>query len=71
MSSIAGVGLLVGIIRIMNIMLAGVLERKREFGLKRALGATKRNLVEQFLAEALVISLVGALMGLVFGAVLA
>ena len=71
MSSIAGVSLLVGSIRIMNIMLAGVLKRKREFGLKRALGATKRNLVEQFLAEALVISLVGALMGLVFGAVLA
>ncbi len=71
MSSIAGVSLLVGGIGIMNIMLAGVLERKREIGLKRALGATKRNLVEQFLAEALVISLVGALMGLVFGAVLA
>ena len=71
MSSIAGVSLLVGGIGIMNIMLAGVLERKREIGLKRALGATKRNLVEQFLAEALVISIVGALMGLVFGAVLA
>ncbi len=71
MSSIAGVSLLVGGIGIMNIMLAGVLERKREIGLKRALGATKRNLIEQFLAEALVISLVGALMGLVFGAILA
>jgi putative ABC transport system permease protein len=71
MASIAGVSLLVGGIGIMNIMLANVLERRREIGLKRALGARRRDLVEQFLAEALVIALAGALLGLVFGVVLA
>jgi len=71
MSSVAGVSLLVGGIGIMNIMLAGVLERRREIGLKRALGATKRDLVSQFLAEAIVISVVGALLGLIFGGALA
>ena len=71
MASIAGVSLLVGGIGIMNIMLANVLERRREIGLKRALGARRRDLVEQFLAEALVIALAGALLGLVFGVALA
>lgn len=71
MSSVAGVSLLVGGIGIMNIMLAGVLERRREIGLKRALGATRRDLVNQFLAEAVVISVAGALLGLLFGAALA
>jgi putative ABC transport system permease protein len=50
----------------MNIMLANVLERK-EIGLKRALGATQRDIVRQFLAEALVISGMGALLGLLAG----
>lgn len=71
MASIAGVSLLVGGIGIMNIMLANVLERRREIGLKRALGARRRDVVEQFLAEALVISVLGGLIGLAFGAVLA
>jgi len=71
MASVAGVSLLVGGIGIMNIMLAGVLERRREIGLKRALGATRRDLVRQFLAEAAVISIVGALLGLLFGGALA
>jgi putative ABC transport system permease protein len=71
MSSIAAVSLLVGGIGIMNIMLANVLERRREIGLKRALGARRRDVVEQFLAEALVIAVSGAALGLVLGAVTA
>jgi putative ABC transport system permease protein len=71
MSSIAAISLLVGGIGIMNIMLANVLERRREIGLKRALGARKRNIVEQFLAEALVIAVGGAILGVVLGAVAA
>ncbi|GAB2868685.1 ABC transporter permease [Pseudoduganella ginsengisoli] len=71
MSSIAAVSLLVGGIGIMNIMLANVLERRREIGLKRALGARRRDVVEQFLAEALVISVSGAVLGIVLGAVAA
>jgi putative ABC transport system permease protein len=71
MSSIAAVSLLVGGIGIMNIMLANVLERRREIGLKRALGARRRDVVEQFLAEALVIAVTGAVLGLVLGAVAA
>ena len=71
MSSIAAVSLLVGGIGIMNIMLANVLERRREIGLKRALGARKRDVVKQFLAEALVIAVSGALLGVVLGAIAA
>ena len=71
MGSIAAVSLLVGGIGIMNIMLANVLERRREVGLKRALGARRRDVVEQFLAEALVIAVSGAVLGLVLGAVAA
>jgi putative ABC transport system permease protein len=71
MAAIAGVSLLVGGIGIMNIMLANVLERKREIGLLRALGARRRDVIEQFMREAALICGVGALLGLVFGGVLA
>lgn len=71
MSSIAAVSLLVGGIGIMNIMLANVLERRREIGLKRALGARRHDVIEQFLAEALVIAVSGALLGVVLGAIAA
>jgi putative ABC transport system permease protein len=71
MGAIAGVSLLVGGIGIMNIMLANVLERRREIGLLRALGARRRDVIAQFLREATVICVVGALLGLVFGTVLA
>lgn len=71
MGAIAGVSLLVGGIGIMNIMLANVLERRREIGLLRALGARRHDVVAQFLREASVICLAGALLGLLFGAVLA
>ena len=71
MGSIAGVSLLVGGIGIMNIMLASVLERRRENGLLPALGARRQDLVQRFLREALVICVAGALIGLSFGAALA
>ncbi|WP_407353569.1 ABC transporter permease [Luteimonas sp. R10] len=71
MGAIAGVSLLVGGIGIMNIMLANVLERRREIGLLRALGARRRDVIAQFLREASVICIAGALLGLAFGAVLA
>lgn len=71
MGSIAGVSLLVGGIGIMNIMLANVLERRREIGLLRAIGARRQDIVARFLREALVICASGALIGLLFGASLA
>ena len=71
MGAIAGVSLLVGGIGIMNIMLANVLERRREIGLMRALGARRRDVIAQFLREASVICIAGALLGLVLGAILA
>ena len=71
MASIAGVSLLVGGIGIMNIMLANVLERRREIGLLRALGARRNDIVVRFLREAVVICVTGAVIGLIFGAVLA
>jgi putative ABC transport system permease protein len=71
MGAIAGVSLLVGGIGIMNIMLANVLERRREIGLLRALGARRGDVIAQFLREATVICITGALLGLLFGTVLA
>ncbi len=71
MAAIAGVSLLVGGIGIMNIMLANVLERRREIGLLRALGARQRDVITQFLRETFVICVLGALLGVVFGALLA
>jgi len=71
MGAIAAVSLLVGGIGIMNIMLANVLERRREIGLLRALGARRNDVVAQFLREATVICVAGALLGLLFGMLLA
>jgi putative ABC transport system permease protein len=71
MGTIAGVSLLVGGIGIMNIMLANVLERRREIGLLRAIGARRHDIVVRFVREATVICMAGALIGLLFGALLA
>ncbi len=71
MGAIAVISLVVGGIGIMNIMLANVLERRREIGLLRALGARRRDVVAQFLREASVICISGALLGLLFGTALA
>lgn len=67
MASIAGISLLVGGIGIMNIMLATVLERTREIGIRRAVGAKRADIRRQFLIEALAISLVGGFIGVLFG----
>lgn len=71
MTSVAIISLLVGGIGIMNIMLASVLERKSEIGLLRAVGATRADVVRQFLIETTVIAFIGALFGIVAGVVLA
>lgn len=67
MVAIASISLLVGGIGIMNIMLASILERTREIGVRRALGARQRDVVRQFLVEAVLISLLGGLIGIAFG----
>ena len=69
LASIAGISLLVGGIGIMNIMLASVLERTKEIGVRRSLGATRRDITQQFLGEAAMISLIGGLLGVVCGVV--
>jgi len=67
MGGIAGISLLVGGIGIMNIMLASVLERTREIGVRRALGARRRDILSQFLFEAVLISLLGGMTGVLLG----
>ena len=67
MICIAGISLLVGGIGIMNIMLATVLERTREIGIRRAIGARQSDIIRQFLSEAVLISTAGGLLGIVFG----
>lgn len=67
MGAIAGISLLVGGIGIMNIMLANILERTKEIGIRRALGATKRDVLYQFMYEAMVLSIAGGLIGIATG----
>lgn len=67
LGSIAGISLLVGGIGIMNIMLASVTERTKEIGIRRALGATKRAISIQFLAETVILSSTGGILGVALG----
>jgi putative ABC transport system permease protein len=67
LGAIAGISLLVGGIGIMNIMLVSVTERTREIGIRMAIGARRRNVLYQFLVEALIISLAGSLIGVGLG----
>ena len=70
LGSIAAISLLVGGIGIMNIMLATVSERTREIGIRRALGARKRDIIIQFLSETLLLTLTGGLLGIVLGSII-
>ncbi|UCF15565.1 MAG: ABC transporter permease [Phycisphaerales bacterium] len=67
LGSIAAISLLVGGIGIMNIMLATVSERTREIGIRRALGAKKRDIIMQFLSETLMLTLLGGILGISLG----
>ena len=69
LGSIAAISLLVGGIGIMNIMLATVSERTREIGIRRALGAKKRDIVVQFLSETLLLTLAGGVLGIILGSI--
>jgi putative ABC transport system permease protein len=67
LGSIASISLIVGGIGIMNIMLASVMERMKEIGVRRATGATRRDIVMQFLSEATLISVTGGIIGILLG----
>ncbi|HXC26074.1 MAG TPA: FtsX-like permease family protein, partial [Gemmatimonadaceae bacterium] len=70
LGAIASISLVVGGIGIMNIMLASILERIKEIGVRQAVGATRRDVLWQFLTEAVLISLTGGVAGIVLGVVL-
>jgi putative ABC transport system permease protein len=67
LASIASISLIVGGIGIMNIMLASVLERIREIGIRRSMGATRRDIILQFLIEAVTITIAGGIIGVLLG----
>jgi putative ABC transport system permease protein len=67
LGAIASISLLVGGIGIMNIMLASVMERIKEIGIRQAIGATKRDIILQFLTEATLLSISGGVIGIILG----
>jgi putative ABC transport system permease protein len=71
LGAIAGISLVVGGIGIMNIMLASVLERIKEIGLRMAVGAKKVDIIQQFLLESVMISITGGIIGVIVGIILA
>ena len=71
LGAIASISLVVGGIGIMNIMLASILERIKEIGVRRAMGATQGEILAQFLAEAVMISVAGGVAGIILGVVFA
>lgn len=70
LGAIAAISLVVGGIGIMNIMLASVMERTREIGIRRAIGARKKDIMSQFVVEAVTISITGGLIGVILGVAL-
>jgi putative ABC transport system permease protein len=71
LASIAGISLVVGGIGIMNMMLTAVTERTREIGLKKSIGARKKDISNQFLAESIVLTFLGGLIGIILGWIIA
>jgi putative ABC transport system permease protein len=71
LGSIAGISLLVGGIGIMNIMFVSVTERTREIGLRMSIGGRGRDILRQFLVESMVLSIIGGIMGVIFGFLIA